>query len=126
MKAIEIDHIEKSYPLKKGKVTALKGITLDVPEGELFGLIGPDGAGKTTLFRILTTLILPDAGSAFVHGLNVVNDFQTIRKQVGYMPGRFSLYTDLTVEENLNFFANIFNTSVEENYHLIKDVYKII
>lgn len=126
MKAIEIDHIEKSYPLKKGKVTALKGITLDVPEGELFGLIGPDGAGKTTLFRILTTLILPDAGSAFVHGLNVVNDFQTIRKQVGYMPGRFSLYTDLTVEENLNFFANIFNTSVEENYHLIKDVYKMI
>lgn len=126
MKAIEIDHIEKSYPLKKGKVPALKGITLDVPEGELFGLIGPDGAGKTTLFRILTTLILPDAGSAFVHGLNVVNDFQTIRKQVGYMPGRFSLYTDLTVEENLNFFANIFNTSVEENYHLIKDVYKMI
>lgn len=126
MGAIVVDHIEKSYPLKKAKVAALKGINLDVPEGELFGLIGPDGAGKTSLFRILTTLILPDAGTAWVHGLNVVKDFQQIRHQVGYMPGRFSLYTDLTVEENLNFFANIFNTSVQENYHLIKDVYKMI
>jgi len=126
MKAIVVDHIEKSYAIKKTKVPALKGISFDVPQGELFGLIGPDGAGKTTLFRILTTLILPDIGSASVNGLDVVKDFLKIRQEVGYMPGRFSLYTDLTVEENLNFFANIFNTTVKENYHLIKDVYQQI
>ncbi len=126
MKAIVVDHIEKAYAIKKAKVPALKGISLDVPQGELFGLIGPDGAGKTTLFRILTTLILADKGTATVNGLDVVKDFLKIRHEVGYMPGRFSLYTDLTVEENLNFFATIFNTTVKENYHLIKDVYQQI
>ena len=126
MNGITINNISKSYPLKKGKQDALKNIQLTIPEGELFGLIGPDGAGKTTLFRILTTLLLPDSGTASVNGLDTTKDFMQIRKEVGYMPGRFSLYTDLTVEENLNFFANIFNTSVKENYHLIKDVYKMI
>jgi ABC-type multidrug transport system ATPase subunit len=126
MNGITINNISKSYPLKKGKQDALKNIQLTIPEGELFGLIGPDGAGKTTLFRILTTLLLPDIGTASVNGLDTTKDFMQIRKEVGYMPGRFSLYTDLTVEENLNFFANIFNTSVKENYHLIKDVYKMI
>jgi ABC-2 type transport system ATP-binding protein len=126
MKGISINHISKSFPLKKGKLEALRDINLIIPEGELFGLIGPDGAGKTTLFRILTTLLLPDNGSATVNGLDTAADFMQIRKEVGYMPGRFSLYTDLTVEENLNFFANIFNTTVKENYHLIKEVYKMI
>lgn len=126
MKGISIHTISKAYPLKKGKQEALKNIELAIPEGELFGLIGPDGAGKTTLFRILTTLLLPDTGSATVNGWDVQKDFLQIRKEVGYMPGRFSLYTDLTVEENLNFFANIFNTTVKENYHLIKEVYKMI
>lgn len=126
MKGVTINHISKSFPLKKRKLEALKDINLDIPEGELFGLIGPDGAGKTTLFRILTTLLLPDSGTASVNGLDVAKDFMQIRKEVGYMPGRFSLYTDLTVEENLNFFANIFNTTVKANYHLIKEVYKMI
>jgi len=126
MKAIIIQDIEKSFPLKKGKVQALSNISFEVPKGELFGLIGPDGAGKTTLFRILTTLMLPDQGQAEVNGLDVIKDFKQIRKEIGYMPGRFSLYTDLTVEENLNFFANIFNTSVKENYSLIKDIYQQI
>lgn len=126
MEGISIQAICKSYPLKKGKQDALKKIELAIPEGELFGLIGPDGAGKTTLFRILTTLLLPDSGNATVNGWDVQKDFLQIRKEVGYMPGRFSLYTDLTVEENLNFFANIFNTTVKENYHLIKEVYKMI
>ena len=126
MEGISIQAICKSYPLKKGKQEALKKIELAIPEGELFGLIGPDGAGKTTLFRILTTLLLPDSGNATVNGWDVQKDFLQIRKEVGYMPGRFSLYTDLTVEENLNFFANIFNTTVKENYHLIKEVYKMI
>ncbi len=126
MKGISIQSISKSYPLKKGKQQALTNIDLHMPEGELFGLIGPDGAGKTTLFRILTTLLLPDSGTVTVNGWDVQKDFMQIRKEVGYMPGRFSLYTDLTVEENLNFFANIFNTTVKENYHLIKEVYKMI
>jgi ABC-type branched-subunit amino acid transport system ATPase component len=123
MNGITIHNIVKSYSLKKKKVEAIRDISLDVREGELFGLIGPDGAGKTTLFRILTTLLLPDSGEATVHGLDVVKDFKKLRKEIGYMPGRFSLYSDLTVEENLNFFANIFNTSVKENYELIKDIY---
>ncbi len=89
-------------------------------------MIGPDGAGKTTIFRMLTTLILPDSGSATVGGHDIVKDYEQIRKTVGYMPGRFSLYQDLTVEENLNFFATIFNTTIEENYHLIKDIYEQI
>ncbi|HRX01277.1 MAG TPA: ABC transporter ATP-binding protein, partial [Cyclobacteriaceae bacterium] len=97
--------------------------TFNVEAGELFGLIGPDGAGKTTLFRILTTLMLADKGEAWVDGYHVVSDYEQIRKRVGYMPGRFSLYQDLTVEENLSFFATLFNTSLEENYELVKDIY---
>ncbi|MCD8072879.1 MAG: ABC transporter ATP-binding protein [Alistipes sp.] len=119
MTAVSATGLEKSY----GQVTALKGVGFEVAAGELFGIIGPDGAGKTTLFRILTTLILADKGSASVVGLDVVNHFREIRKKVGYMPGRFSLYQDLSVEENLKFFATLFNTTIEENYYLIKDIY---
>ncbi|MET6996362.1 ABC transporter ATP-binding protein [Chitinophaga defluvii] len=104
-------------------VQALKDISFDVQPGELFGLIGPDGAGKSTLFRILTTLLLADKGNATVNGLDVVKDYKAIRKIVGYMPGRFSLYQDLTVEENLHFFATIFNTTIVANYDLIRDIY---
>ncbi len=117
--SITVSHISKSY----GKVTALKDISFDVKKGELFGLIGPDGAGKTTLFRILTTLLFADEGTATVAGYDLVNDYKKIRSHVGYMPGRFSLYQDLTVEENLNFFATIFGTTIEENYDLIKEIY---
>jgi ABC-type multidrug transport system ATPase subunit len=119
---IHIESISKSYGKKK-EIPAVTNFSLDVDNGELFGLIGPDGAGKTTLFRILTTLLLPDAGSATVKGWDVVKDYKRIRNSVGYMPGRFSLYQDLTVEENLNFFATIFNTSITKNYELIKDIY---
>lgn len=108
---------------KYGEVQALSGISFDVKKGESFGLIGPDGAGKTTLFRILTTLLLPDSGRASVEGFDVRDQYRDIRKRVGYMPGRFSLYQDLSVEENLEFFATVFNTTIEENYHLIKDIY---
>ena len=101
----------------------MSDISFEVEEGELFGLIGPDGAGKTTLFRILTTLLIADSGTAEVDGLDVVKNYKEIRKRVGYMPGRFSLYQDLTVEENLSFFATIFNTTIEENYELIRDIY---
>lgn len=118
---LSIDNIQKSY--NKGKTPALKGISLDINEGEIFGLIGPDGAGKSTLFRLLTTLLLPDSGSATIFGLDIVKDFKKIRRLIGYMPGRFSLYQDLTVEENLNFFATVFGTTIEENYDLIKDIY---
>jgi ABC-2 type transport system ATP-binding protein len=121
MKSIVARNIVKTYD--KGEVKALNDISFDVGQGELFGLIGPDGAGKTTLFRILTTLLIPDSGSAEVDGLDVVKDYREIRKRVGYMPGRFSLYQDLTVEENLSFFATIFNTTIEENYELIRDIY---
>jgi len=116
---ITLQQISKSYK----KVKALDNVSFDVKPGELFGLIGPDGAGKTTLFRILTTLLVPDEGIARVAGLDVINDYKAIRRSVGYMPGRFSLYQDLTVEENLNFFATVFGTSIEENYDLIKDIY---
>lgn len=116
--SISVQNISKSY----NGVAAVKDISFDVKDGELFGLIGPDGAGKTTLFRILTTLLLPDTGSATVAGHDI-RDYKAIRKCVGYMPGRFSLYQDLTVEENLKFFASIFNTTVEENYDLVKDIY---
>ena len=119
MKAISIQHIHKSF----GKVQAVTDVSFDVRPGELFGLIGPDGAGKTTLFRILATLLLPDSGSASVLGYDVVKDYAQIRRRIGYMPGRFSLYQDLTVQENLEFFAAIFGTSIEANYHLIKDIY---
>lgn len=109
-----------------GEVSALRDISFEVERGEIFGLIGPDGAGKTSLFRILTTLLLADSGTAMVDGLDVVQDYKEIRKRVGYMPGRFSLYQDLTVEENLSFFATVFGTTIEENYHLIKDIYQHI
>lgn len=107
-------------------VSALGGISMEVAEGELFGLVGPDGAGKTSLFRILTTLLLADSGRAVVNGHDVVKQYRDIRNQVGYMPGKFSLYQDLTVEENLRFFATIFNTTIEANYHLVKDIYSQI
>lgn len=122
MNAIQIDHISKSY----GAVQALKDISFHVDEGELFGLIGPDGAGKSTLFRILTTLLLPDKGEARVTGLDVIKDFKKIRNQIGYMPGRFSLYSDLTVYENLHFFATIFGATIAENYDLIREIYEQI
>ena len=117
--SITANHISKSY----GPVVALNDVSFEVATGELFGLIGPDGAGKTTLMRILTTLLLPDAGEAMVLGLDAVKDFRQLRKRIGYMPGRFSLYQDLTVYENLRFFATIFGASIEQNYHLIKDIY---
>jgi len=151
--AIEVNNLSKNYFSKKsgkfagiGKIltvgdesninsplgvggsssSSLEGISFSVNPGEIFGIIGPDGAGKTTLFRILTTLLLPDHGTASVDGFDVVTDYKEIRKRVGYMPGRFSLYQDLSVEENLNFFATVFNTTIEENYDLIKDIYKQI
>lgn len=119
--SVEVFGVSKFYD--KQKVTALSEVTLQVNKGELFGLIGPDGAGKSSLFRILTTLLLPDKGSAKVEGLDVVESYSQIRKMIGYMPGKFSLYQDLTVIENLEFFATVFNTTIEENYDLIKDIY---
>ena len=116
----------KSINKKYDAIEALKGVDFEVERGEIFGIIGPDGAGKTTLFRILTTLILADTGTAAVDGFDVVTDYKEIRKRVGYMPGKFSLYQDLTVEENLNFFATVFDTTIEENYELIKDIYQQI
>ena len=110
----------------RGKVKALKGVSFDMNEGEIFGLIGPDGAGKTSLFRILTTLLLADSGTATVDGYDVVKDYKKIRRNIGYMPGKFSLYQDLTVEENLSFFATVFNTTIQENYHLIEEIYSQI
>lgn len=119
---IDIASISKNY----GKVPALHDLSFTVPKGELFGVIGPDGAGKSTLFRIILSLLLPDSGKVSVKGLDPVKDYKSLRKIVGYMPGRFSLYEDLSVEENLNFFASVFGTTVEENYHLIKDIYQQI
>ncbi len=116
---ISVKNISKSFK----KVKAVENISFEVAEGELFGLIGPDGAGKTTLFRILTTLLIADEGQATVADYDVVKDYKSIRKSVGYMPGKFSLYQDLTIEENLTFFATIFGTTIEENYDLIKDIY---
>lgn len=123
MTAVAVNNLTKVYATKKETVDAVKEVSFNVAKGELFGIIGPDGAGKTSLFRMLTTLLLPDGGSALVDGSDIVKDYKLIRQKVGYMPGRFSLYQDLTVEENLNFFATIFNTSVEENYDLIKEIY---
>ncbi len=119
MEAITVEHISKSY----GDIKALKDINFNVKSGELFGLIGPDGAGKSTLFRILTTLLVADSGNASVVGHDVVKEYKDIRKKVGYMPGKFSLYQDLSIEENLSFFATIFGTTIEENYDLVKDIY---
>jgi ABC-type multidrug transport system ATPase subunit len=118
---VSIHDITRTYD--KGKVKAVDSVSLEVSEGEIFGLVGPDGAGKTTLFRVVATLLLPDSGSASVDGLDIVQDYKQIRHCVGYMPGKFSLYQDLTVEENLNFFAALFGTSIAASYHLIKDIY---
>jgi ABC-type multidrug transport system ATPase subunit len=120
--SVQVNQLTKRY----GTTIALDNITLDVEKGELFGFIGPDGAGKTTLFRILTTLLLADHGTCSVEGFDVVKDYKKIRKICGYMPGRFSLYHDLTVEENLNFFATIFGTTIRENYDLVKEIYQQI
>jgi ABC-type multidrug transport system ATPase subunit len=124
MPQVSLEHIVKTYD--NGNVKAVNDISFDVSKGELFGLIGPDGAGKTSIFRILTTVLLADKGTASVSGLDVVKDYRAIRNQVGYMPGKFSLYQDLTVNENLDFFATIFNTTIQENYGLIKDIYEQI
>lgn len=117
--AVIVKDLTKVY----GETTAVDAVSFSVNQGEIFGLIGPDGAGKTSIFRVLTTLLLPDGGSATVDGFDVVKDYSQIRSLVGYMPGKFSLYQDLSVEENLNFFATLFNTTIKENYHLIKDIY---
>ena len=117
--SISVQNISKSYK----NIPALQNITLEVNEGELFGLIGPDGAGKTTLFRLLTTLLLPNEGSATVADYDILKQVKEIRNAVGYMPGKFSLYQDLTILENLAFFATIFGTTIEENYDLIEDIY---
>lgn len=122
MDAIEIHNISKSY----GKVQALKGVTFEVRRGELFGMIGPDGAGKSTLFRLLATLLSPDSGNASVNGFDIVKNYRSIRSCVGYMPGRFSLYPDLSVEENLQFFAALFGVKAKESYDLISPVYRQI
>jgi ABC-type multidrug transport system ATPase subunit len=119
---VNIKNISKSY----GEIEALTKISFSVGEGELFGLIGPDGGGKTTLIRILVTLLKPTEGTAKINGLDVVKDFKKLRTRIGYMPGRFSLYEDLTVEENLKFFATIFKTTIKENYYLIEDIYSQI
>jgi ABC-2 type transport system ATP-binding protein len=122
MDAVIVNNISKNYAGK----TAVADVSFSVATGEIFGLIGPDGAGKTSIFRMLTTLLLPNGGSATVDGFDIVKDYKKIRNRVGYMPGKFSLYPDLTVAENLNFFATVFGTTVEENYHLIKDIYQQI
>ena len=119
---IESSGISKSF----GKTRALHDISFSVNESEIFGVIGPDGAGKTTLFRIITTLLVPDKGSIKVLGMDSVNDYKKLRRNIGYMPGRFSLYQDLSVEENLNFYATVFGTTVKENYDLISDIYSHI
>lgn len=120
--AIAAKELVKRY----GKLTALDRVSFEVGRGELFGMIGPDGAGKTTLFRLLTTLLVPDGGEATVDGLDIVADYKEIRRRVGYMPGRFSLYPDLTIEENLAFFAALFGVAIEDNYDLIAPIYRQI
>jgi ABC-type multidrug transport system ATPase subunit len=122
IKAVESSGISKSF----GPTKALDDISFSVDESEIFGFIGPDAAGKTTLFRIITTLLLPDKGNMKVLGMDSVSDYKELRKNIGYMPGRFSLYQDLSVEENLNFYATVFGTTVEENYELISDIYSHI
>ena len=122
MNAIEVKNVSMRY----GGVQALDDVSFAVPKGEVFGLIGPDGAGKTSLYRILCTLLLPETGTALVDGFDTVRDMKEIRKRVGYMPGKFSLYQDLTVEENLTFFATLFGTTVEEGYDSIRAIYSQI
>ena len=119
---ISARHVSKSF----GAVNALNDVSFHVREGEIFGFIGPDGAGKTTLFRIITTLLLPDEGEMTIMGLDVRSGFRELRRNIGYMPGRFSLYLDLSVGENLNFYATVFGTTVRENYELIRDIYSHI
>ena len=122
MAIISANNIKKSY----GNVQALKGVSLSINKGEIFGLIGADGAGKTTMFRILTTLILPDNGNATVNNNDIIKDYKKIRSSVGYMPGKFSLYGDLSVEENINLFAAIFGTTLQDNKNVINDIYSQI
>jgi ABC-2 type transport system ATP-binding protein len=119
MNAVTVNNISKSF----GAIKAVNNLTFQVEQGDLFGFIGPDGGGKTTLIRMMNTLIIPDEGSATVNGLDTIKDYKKIRLQIGYMPGRFSLYQDLTVEENLNFFATVFGTTIKQNYDLIRDIY---
>jgi ABC-2 type transport system ATP-binding protein len=121
MQPVILNNITKVYG--KEKKVAVDNVSLSVNKGEVFGIIGPDGAGKTSIFRIVTTLLLPDGGTATVNGFDVVKDYKKIRNTVGYMPGKFSLYQDLSVEENLNFFATLFGTTITENYDLIRDIY---
>lgn len=122
MSAIEVQHISKSY----GTVQALRDVSFAVERNEIFGLIGPDGSGKSTLFRLIATLLTPDSGNATIDGLDSVRDYRQIRTRVGYMPGRFSLYPDLSVEENIQFFASIFGTTLEQNYNLVAPIYRQI
>ena len=122
MKAITIQQLKKDF----GKVTALKAVSLEVAQGELYGLIGPDGAGKTTMIRILTSLLTATEGAVTVLGLDPQMEYKALRQKIGYMPGQFSLYQDLSVEENLNLFASIYETTIEANYHLVKDIYQQI
>lgn len=119
--SVKLENLVKTY--QKGEVKALKGVSFNVNKGELFGIIGPDGAGKTTLLRILASLIIPGSGIATLEGYDCVKDYKAIRNIIGYMPGRFSLYQDLSVEENLKFFATVFGTTLKENYDLVKDIY---
>jgi ABC-2 type transport system ATP-binding protein len=121
-KIVEASHISHRF----GSTIALDDISFKIGEQELFGFIGPDGSGKTTLFRIITTLVVPDEGQMTVLGRDSVKDFRSLRGEIGYMPGRFSLYQDLTVEENLNFYATIFGTTIKENYRLIEAIYSQI
>lgn len=119
---VKIEQISKSF----ADVEAVKSCNIEVKEGEMFGIIGPDGAGKTTLLRMITSLIVPDKGKISLWGFDPVKDYKQVRKMIGYMPGKFSLYMDLTIEENLEFFATVFDTTIEQNYHLIKDIYQQI
>ncbi len=119
---IEIQNVSKVF----GEVEAVKNVSLHIDEGELFGLLGPDGAGKSTFLRMVNSLMIPSSGTIDLWGLDPVRDYKKVRFQIGYMPGKFSLYPDLTIEENLNFFATVFGTTIQENYHLIKDIYQQI
>jgi ABC-type multidrug transport system ATPase subunit len=122
MESVVVDNVKKCY----GQVIALKGVSFSAHKGVIFGLIGPDGSGKSTLFKIMTTLLLPDSGTVEVAGYDVLKDYIEIRNIIGYMPSKFSLYKDLSVEENMKFFATLFKTTIQENYYLVKDIYSQI